>query len=145
MAYSNQNNDDGYNNILDLCNDLYYYSAKCESRISLQYSSSNSYNNGYSSSTVSEESKEKACSYIENVARGSYDEEGTIYLNANSYSKQQSYHSSPDVKVTGSQAFWLSFFIIGSTGLAACALYITRTIYNANKTVEMLYSSGQVA
>ena len=149
---SNSNNDDGgndyyggqyyyTNDVQEVCESVYYYAAKCEPNLSAAQSSSYSYNSQY----TAEEQKAMTCSYIDSVARGTYNEEGKIYLNQKSYNKQKSYHRTPDPVVTGAQSFWLSFFIIGCVGLAAVGTHLHRSLRNTDKTAQLIYSSGQIS
>ena len=84
--YSSYGNNNNYgSSVLEMCENVYYYAAKCEDNLSVAQSTSYSYG-GYSS-YVSEEQKKMTCDFIDNVAMGVYNEKGQIYLDQKSYSK----------------------------------------------------------
>ena len=143
--YYNDGNDNNENDddVLDLCNDLYTYSAKCEDRLAAQRYGY--YNYGGNMNFASEEQVTTACNFIDNVARGSYNERGRVYLDQKSYNMQQGYHTEPTVQVSASQTFWLTALILGCVGMAGFALRLHRSIINTNKTVEQIYSAGHIA
>uniref|UniRef100_A0A7S2L4H5 Uncharacterized protein n=1 Tax=Leptocylindrus danicus TaxID=163516 RepID=A0A7S2L4H5_9STRA len=142
--YNNDNNnDDNNDDVLDLCNDLYTYSAKCEDHLTAQRYGYYTY--GANMNFASEAQRTTACNFIGNVARGSYNERGRVYLDQKSYNMQQGYHTEPTVQVSAVQTFWLTVLIVGCVGMAGLAMRLHRSIVNANKTVEHIYSAGHIA
>jgi hypothetical protein len=96
--------------VLEMCQTLYEDAAKCEKTHGFDNGYSNY--NGYSSQLTQEE---VVCDYIESIKAGSYDERGEIVVNgANSA-------SGGGAKTTGGQKFALTFFVLGTVGLAAYA------------------------
>lgn len=96
--------------VLDMCQNLYEGAAKCEK--------THGFDNGYSSydgyaNQLSQE--EVVCDYIESMKAGSYDEKGEIVVNGSNTS------SGGGAKTTGGQKFALTFFVLGTAGLAAYA------------------------
>lgn len=129
----NDNQDD--DDISELCGNLYEAAAKCDDMIPKTYSSY-----GYSEKQESSLS----CNYISNVMKGAYNEKGQIYLNLKAYKSQEGYHESPDAKVTGAQSFWLSFFIIGTVGLAGYGAMLHKKLTGGEKA-SSIYQGGSLA
>ena len=94
----------------ELCEDLYNYAAKCESI----HGFDNGYSNydGYENQIAQEE---LVCDYIQSIKAGTYDEEGEINVRGASAS------IGGGSRTTGGQKFALTFFILGTVGLAAYA------------------------
>jgi hypothetical protein len=107
---NNNNNDQNQNQVLDMCENLYQESAKCEK--------AHGFDNGYSDyygyeNQLAEESV--VCDFIDSIKAGSYDEVGEIMINGSSAT------SGGGSKTTGGQKFALTFFILGTVGLAVYA------------------------
>lgn len=84
------------------------------------------------------------CTYINNIVKGSYNEKGQIYLNLKEYRESAGYNSD-DTEVTGAQAFWLSFFIIGSVGIAGYAAFLHKQLTGGKGMASTEYSGGSMA
>ena len=96
--------------VLEMCEQLYDAAAKCEK--------TNGFDDGYASydgyaNQLAQE--EVVCDFVESLKAGSYDESGEIVVNgANSSIGGGS-------ETTGGQKFALTFFILGTFGLAGYA------------------------
>lgn len=114
-----EENDDNNNNgdeeeeepeVLDMCEQLYEASAKCEK--------TNGFDNGYANYNGYENQLAQegvVCDFVESLKAGSYDESGEIIVNgANSA-------IGGGAQTTGGQKFALTFFILGTVGLAGYA------------------------
>lgn len=108
----NQNGNDNQDadQVNELCEELYNYAAKCES----VHGFDNGYGNydGYENQ-LSQEGL--VCDYIQSIKAGTYDEDGEINV------KGASVAISGGSRTTGGQKFALTFFILGTVGLAAYA------------------------
>jgi hypothetical protein len=94
----------------EMCEALYEAAAKCEK--------THGFDNGYASydayaNQLSQE--EVVCDFIESVKAGSYDEQGEIVVNGGSGSY------GGGAKTTGGQKFAMTFFVMGTVGLAVYA------------------------
>jgi len=96
--------------VLDMCDQLYDAAAKCEK--------TNGFDDGYSNYDGYENQlaqEEVVCDFVESLKAGSYDETGEIVVyGANSSTGGYS-------ETTGGQKFALTFFILGTAGLAGYA------------------------
>jgi hypothetical protein len=106
----NNNQDANQNQILDMCEQLYDEAAKCEK--------TNGFDNGYSNYYAYENQLAQegvVCDFIMSLKAGSYDETGEIVVwGANSA-------LGGGAQTTGGQKFALTFFILGTVGLAGYA------------------------
>lgn len=96
--------------VLDMCEQLYEASAKCEK--------TNGFDNGYANYDGYENQLAQegvVCDFVESLKAGSYDESGEIVVNGKSSSV------GGGSQTTGGQKFALTFFILGTAGLAGYA------------------------
>lgn len=96
--------------VQEMCETLYEAAAKCEK--------SHGFDDGYAQYDAYEnqvDQQEVVCDYIDSLKAGSYDESGEIVVNGGSSS------IGGGAKTTGGQKFALTFFILGTVGLAAYA------------------------
>jgi hypothetical protein len=108
---NNEGNDNqDADEVNELCEDLYNYAAKCETVHGFisGYSGYEGYENQYAQ-------EELVCDYIQSIKAGTYDEEGEINI------KGASVSIGGGSRTTGGQKFALTFFILGTVGLAAYA------------------------
>ena len=106
-----QNNGDANENeILDLCEQVYEEAAKCEKTNGFDGGYSNYY--GYENQLAQEG---VVCDFIDSLKAGSYDETGEIVVWGASSSLVGG------ASTTGGQKFALTFFILGTVGLAGYA------------------------
>jgi hypothetical protein len=108
---NNEGNDNqDADEVNELCEDLYNYAAKCESVHGFinGYSGYEGYENQYAQ-------EELVCDYIQSIKAGTYDEEGEINV------KGASVSIGGGSRTTGGQKFAVTFFILGTVGLAAYA------------------------
>jgi len=114
-----ENNDDANNDeeeeekepeVLEMCEQLYDAAAKCEK--------TNGFDNGYANydgyaNQLAQEGV--VCDFVESLKAGSYDETGEIVVNGANSS------IGGGAETTGGQKFALTFFILGTAGLAGYA------------------------
>ncbi len=106
----NQNADGQQSQVLDMCGQLYDAAAKCEKP--------HGFDNGFSGYDGFENqvaNEGVVCDFIDSIGAGSYDEYGEIVV----YGANGSYGGG--AKTTGGQKFALTFFILGTVGLAMYA------------------------
>jgi hypothetical protein len=108
--------------VAEVCEQLYEASAKCE----LTHGFASGYANydGYENQLAQEE---VVCDYMASLVAGTYGEDGEIIISGGS-SKSGSSKST-----TGGQKFALSFFIIGTVGLAAYAAVLHSKLTKGGK------------
>lgn len=94
----------------ELCEDLYNYAAKCE--VSHGFDNGYSQVYGYENQAAQEQ---LVCDYIQSIKAGTYDEEGEINV------KGANASIGGGSRTTGGQKFALTFFILGTVGLAVYA------------------------
>jgi hypothetical protein len=106
----NNQKDQNANQVLDMCDELYEASAKCESPHGFLYGYANY--EGYENQVAQEG---VVCDFVSALKAGTYDQMGEIVVSgANS-----SWGSG--AQTTGGQKFALTFFILGTVGLAGYA------------------------
>jgi hypothetical protein len=100
--------------VLEICENLYDYAAKCNRHIGSATDSSYQSNQQASNEYA-------VCSFISSVIQGSYDEYGYIYIDSGAYSKDNKYNAYAnaaerrDVVTTG-QFIGLIFFALVFSG-----------------------------
>jgi hypothetical protein len=108
----NNNGNDRYDadEVNELCEELYNYAAKCEASHGFDTGYSQVY--GYENQAAQEQ---LVCDYIQSIKAGTYDEEGEINV------KGANASIGGGSQTTGGQKFALTFFILGTVGLAVYA------------------------
>jgi len=112
----NNNNNNNNNNqeepeVAEVCEMLYETSAKCEKK--------HGFDNGYSQYAAYENQlvqEEAVCDFITALKSGTYSEEGDIVVGSGGVTTRNG-----GTKPTGGQKFALTFFILGTVGLAVYA------------------------
>jgi len=92
----------------EVCTTLYEYAAKCESYHGFEGISSNNYYD--SSNQLANE--ELVCDFISSLRGGTYSQDGEIVIGGSKV------YTAGGTSTTGGQKFALTFFIIGTVGLA---------------------------
>mmetsp|Transcript_10762 Transcript_10762/g.12180 ORF Transcript_10762/g.12180 Transcript_10762/m.12180 type:complete len:428 (-) Transcript_10762:217-1500(-) len=94
----------------EMCEQLYEAAAKCEKTNGFDagYANYNGYDNQLAQESV-------VCDFVESLKAGSYDESGEIVVNGANSS------TGGGAETTGGQKFALTFFILGTVGLAGYA------------------------
>mmetsp|Transcript_17936 Transcript_17936/g.41162 ORF Transcript_17936/g.41162 Transcript_17936/m.41162 type:complete len:422 (-) Transcript_17936:182-1447(-) len=118
--------------VLEMCEQLYQAAAKCEK--------TNGFDNGYASYDGYENQLAQegvVCDFVESLKAGSYDESGEIVVNGKSSSV------GGGSQTTGGQKFALTFFILGTVGLAGYAGMLHSKLTKG--TVGLSESSGALA
>lgn len=100
---------------LEMCRELYEQAAKCESSHGFE-ASVFYYNDDQADEYANQEAQEElVCDYISSLKSGTYDESGEIVVQGGSSIV------GGGARTTGGQKFALTFFILGTIGLAAYA------------------------
>mmetsp|Transcript_9800 Transcript_9800/g.29167 ORF Transcript_9800/g.29167 Transcript_9800/m.29167 type:complete len:418 (+) Transcript_9800:118-1371(+) len=118
--------------VLEMCEQLYQAAAKCEK--------TNGFDNGYANYDGYENQLAQegvVCDFVESLKAGSYDESGEIVVNGKSSSV------GGGSQTTGGQKFALTFFILGTVGLAGYAGMLHSKLTKG--TVGLSESSGALA
>lgn len=128
----NDDDDEQEPEIVEMCEQLYEASAKCEKTNGFDGGYANYY--GYENQLAQEG---VVCDFVESLKAGSYDESGEIVVNgANS-----SIGGGADT--TGGQKFALTFFVIGTVGLAGYAAMLHSKLTKGSSGLSE--SSGAMA
>ena len=108
---------------MEVCSTLYGYAAKCENTHGFEGMTSNS--NYYSENQVANE--ELVCDFISSLKSGTYDQGGEIVVGGSKV------YSAGGTSTTGGQKFTLTFFIIGTVGLAVYAATLHTSLTKGGK------------
>jgi len=119
--------------VIEMCEQLYDESAKCEKTHGFDNGYANYY--GYENQLANEE---VVCDFMQSLKSGTYDEEGEIIVSGSS-SMNRSGKST-----TGGQKFALTFFILGTVGLAVYAAMLHSKLIKGGK-VDLSSSGGAMA
>jgi hypothetical protein len=138
---NNNNGDDNNNNnnnqedpeILEMCEQLYEQAAKCEKTHGFDDGFSNYW--GYENQLANEE---VVCDFMQSLKSGTYDEEGEIIVSG------ASSISGGGASTTGGQKFALTFFILGTVGLAVYAAMLHSKLVKGGKS-DLSSSGGAMA
>jgi hypothetical protein len=137
-ADDDDENNDGGNDaedadeVIELCETLYEASAKCE----LVHGFDGGYSNydGYENQLANEE---VVCDFLTSLKSGTYDEEGEIVVTGAA-------SSSNSTDTSGGQKLALTFFILGTVGLAGYAAMLHSKLTKGGKT-DLSSSGGAMA
>lgn len=126
---NNQNNNGEYRQpeTAEICQNLYEAAGKCESThgfSAMKYYNNNDGNNMYYNQVRNEEA---VCNYMQNVMSGIYDMSGEISISGG----RSVTGGGP--ATTGGQKFALTFFILGSVGLAGYAAMLHQQLTKGAK------------
>jgi len=120
-----QNDDDQKDpEVEELCENLYMAAAKCEKI----HGFSAGYENMYYTYENQLENEETVCDFITSLKSGTYSQEGEIIVGGSS-----SYQSGT-TSTTGGQKFALTFFILGTVGLAVYAAMLHNNLTKSAKS-----------
>lgn len=120
---NNDNGDNAEAEIMEVCENLYETAAKCEK--------THGFDNGYSSYSGYENqlaNEETVCNYISSIKAGSYSEEGEIVVGSGGVITKAG-----GIKPSGGQKFALTFFILGTVGLAVYAAMLHSQLTRGSK------------
>jgi hypothetical protein len=133
---ANQNNNGNDANdadqVIEMCEKLYDEAAKCETRNGFTVGYANY--QGYENQLAQEE---VVCDFMQSLKSGTYDEEGEIIISGSSTSKRGK-------STTGGQKFALTFFILGTLGLAVYAAVLHSKLVKGGKS-DLVSSGGAMA
>ena len=125
-SYTNNGN----TQVADVCKTPYVNAAKCEA------------SNGFTSGLANYEGYENqvaqealVCNYIKSITAGTYSEQGEIVV-----SGSKSVNGAR--KANGGQRFALTFFILGTAGLAAFAAMLHQKITKGGKSLSVAHQDG---
>lgn len=121
--------------VTELCEQLYDSAAKCEQSHGFAngYGSYAGYENQLSQETV-------VCDFMASLKAGTYDEEGEIIVSGSNSSRSRRSGKA----TTGGQKFALTFFILGTVGLAVYAAMLHGKLVKGGK-VDLSSSGGAMA
>jgi len=122
-----ENNNDGDEKepeVEEVCQELYESAAKCEKTHGFDNGYSN-YNDVYENQL---ENEEVVCDFISSLKSGTYSQDGEIVVGGSN-----SYHSGA-TSTTGGQKFALTFFILGTVGLAVYAAMLHTNLTKSAKS-----------
>lgn len=130
---NNQGNDaEDADEVIELCEQLYEEAAKCEKTHGFDDGYANYY--GYENQLAQEE---VVCDFMQSLKSGTYDEEGEIIVSgASSVAGGNS--------TTGGQKFALTFFILGTVGLAVYAAMLHSKLVKGG-SADLSSSGGAMA
>jgi hypothetical protein len=130
---NNQGNDaEDADEVIELCEQLYEEAAKCEKTHGFDNGYANYY--GYENQLAQEE---VVCDFMQSLKSGTYDEEGEIIISgASSVAGGNS--------TTGGQKFALTFFILGTVGLAVYAAMLHSKLIKGG-SADLTSSGGAMA
>jgi len=132
-AQNNNGNDDNNNNnnnqeapeTAEVCQELYEAAGKCESTHGFESGiQANQYNENYANQVMNEE---LVCDFVASLKAGHYDQTGEINVVGG-----RSFMSGA-AQTTGGQKFALTFFILGSVGLAGYAAMLHQQLTKGAK------------
>jgi len=126
----NNNGEQQEAEVLELCEQIYEEAAKCEKTHGFDNGFANYY--GYENQLSNEE---VVCDFMQSLKSGTYDEEGEIIVSGSSGRFSGS-------ATTGGQKFALTFFVLGTVGLA---LYAGMLHTKLTKGSDLTSSGGAMA
>ena len=131
-----QEDEDGNGDVetAEVCQNLYEGSGKCENShgfVGMDYSNSDYY-------AVQQANEDAVCNFVANIQAGHYAESGEVVVTGG----MQKVNGSP--RTTGTQNFFLSFFIMGSVGLAAYAALLHQKI-TQGRSADLSAQAGAMA
>lgn len=132
-AEQNENGDanEDADAVTELCENLYTDSAKCEK--------SHGFNDGYANYYGFENQlaqEEVVCEFMSSLKAGTYDEQGEIVVSGS--------NSRSGKSTSGGQKFALTFFILGTAGLAAYAAVLHSKLVRGRKP-DLSSTGGSMA
>merc|ERR1712232_625075 len=123
-----ENNEDDDNEkeaeVEEVCENLYMSAAKCEKT----HGFDNGYSNKYNEYGNQLENEDTVCDFISSLKSGTYAQDGEIVVGGSN-----SYHSG-STSTTGGQKFALTFFILGTVGLAVYAAMLHSNLTKSAKS-----------
>jgi hypothetical protein len=129
----NGNDEEDADEVTEMCEQLYEDAAKCETLHGMESGTAAYYQ--YENQLAQEET---ICDFMQSLKSGTYDEEGEIIVSgSNSY-------RNGGKSTTGGQKFALTFFILGTVGLAAYAAMLHSKLVKGGKT-DLSSTGGAMA
>jgi hypothetical protein len=125
------NDRDDVDNVIEMCEALYNGAAKCETLLDIGYSDNEGYEN-------QKNQQDTVCQFMASLRSGTYDESGEIIVSGSRVSGGSAKTS------TGGQKFTLTFFILGTIGLAGYAAVLHSKLVRGGK-VDLASNGGAMA
>lgn len=126
--------DDGAAETKEVCEDLYEAAGKCEKTHGF---SSGMYANNYYDNQ--QDNEELVCDYISSITSGTYSQEGEIVIGGSKI------YTSGGTSTTGGQKFALTFFIIGTVGLAVYSAMLHSQLTKGSGKADLAQQGGAMA
>jgi len=108
----------------EVCENLYQAAAKCEE----VHGFDNGINKYYNNYANQDNNEELVCSFIDSLLSGTYSQDGEIVIGGTT-----SYKGTGGTSTTGGQKFALTFFILGTIGLAVYAAMLHAQLTKGGK------------
>merc|ERR1712232_95721 len=125
LVENDENDDNGKEaEVEEVCENLYMSAAKCEKT----HGFDNGYSNKYNEYGNQLENEDTVCDFISSLKSGTYAQDGEIVVGGSN-----SYHSG-STSTTGGQKFALTFFILGTVGLAVYAAMLHSNLTKSAKS-----------
>ncbi len=123
--------------VKDVCAELYEASAKCESPYGFDGITSNNY---YAQNEAANQvaNEELVCDFISSLKSGTYSQDGEIVIGGTKV------YTAGGTSTTGGQKFALTFFIIGTVGLAVYAAMLHSQLTKGGKA-DLSHQGGAMA
>jgi len=118
----------------EVCEDLYQEAGKCEKTHGF---SSGMYANNYYADQ--QDNEELVCDYISSITSGTYSQEGEIVIGGSKI------YTSGGTSTTGGQKFALTFFIIGTVGLAVYSAMLHSQLTKGGGKADLAQQGGAMA
>jgi len=128
---NNANDQEDEDKTIEMCERLYEEAAKCETPHGITDSFTNYYMYGNQAAQ-----EEAVCTFMKSIELGTYDEQGEIIVSGSA--------SKTGANTTGGQKFALTFFILGTVGLAAYAAMLHSKLVKGGKS-DLSSSGGAMA
>lgn len=134
LMENDEDDDGGDDEVAEVCEQLYEASAKCEDTHGFDKGYSNYYTN-----ENQEENEEVVCDFISSLKSGTYSQDGEIVVGGSSS------YASGATSTTGGQKFALTFFILGTVGLAVYAAMLHSNLTKGAKSDLSAQGGGAMA
>ena len=121
----------------EVCEELYQDSAKCETDHGFAGITSNNYY--YENAQNQVDNEDLVCSYIDSIKAGTYSQDGEIVIGGSKV------YTKGGTSTTGGQKFALTFFIIGTVGLAVYSAMLHSQLTKGGGKADLSAQGGAMA
>jgi len=122
---------------LEVCEEVYEQAGKCESNHGFAGMSSNNYYAYQASNQL--ENEELVCDFIDSIRSGTYSQDGEIVIGGSRV------YTKGGTQTTGGQKFALTFFIIGTVGLAVYSAMLHSQLTKGSGKADLSSQGGAMA